>query len=181
MTQWHMKSRKKKSGGTRKSLRRSDKRLAWRGGNPAETTIAAEKDAIVRNLEKGLGNTSKVKVKAEKFVLAANPSTKKHEKLEILAVVENKADRQFARRNIITKGAVLKAKHGAKEVFVRVSSRPGQSGIVSGVILDGFTPEKEIKKQESSKKAEKKHKAKEKAPEATESTGKPAKEASAEA
>src|SRR3989344_7705226 len=148
MTQWHMKSRKKKSGGTRKSIRRSDKRLAWRGGDAAETTIAAEKDAIVRNFKKGLGNTSKVKLKAEKFVLAVNPSTKKQEKLEILAVVENNADRQYARRNIITKGAVLKAKSGKGEFFVKVSSRPGQSGIVSGVVLPGFVPEKEAKRQE---------------------------------
>ncbi|PSQ37851.1 30S ribosomal protein S8e [Halobacteriales archaeon SW_12_71_31] len=47
-------------------------------------------------------------------------------------VVENDADPNYARRNIVTKGAVLETSEGR----ARVTSRPGQSGQVDAVLLD---------------------------------------------
>ena len=51
--------------------------------------------------------------------------------LDILDVVENKANPNFVRRNIITKGAIVETSKGN----AKVTSRPGQSGVISGVLL----------------------------------------------
>src|SRR3989344_5070420 len=130
MTQWHMKAHTKISGGKRMTLRRSDKRLAWKGGDPALTTIALTDEDIEAVVMAGLGSTEKTKLRHAKYATATEGWQAKASKYEILSVVENAADAQFARRNIITKGAVLKAKGGSAgtEVHIRVTSRPGQNG-----------------------------------------------------
>ena len=153
MTQWHMKAGTKVSGGKRMTLRRSDKRLAWKGGDSAFTAIASTDDNIERTLIVGLGGNIKAKLKLERYVAATEPGDGKAKKYEILTVAENTADTQYARRNIITKGAVLKAKDGAGEVFIRVTSRPGQSGNVSGILIKDYRGPREIKNE--SKKAKK--------------------------
>jgi len=55
----------------------------------------------------------------------------KTQKTEILNVVENPANPNLVRRNVITKGAVVETKLGR----VRVTSRPGQEGTVNGVLV----------------------------------------------
>ncbi|VVB99312.1 30S ribosomal protein S8e [uncultured archaeon] len=141
------------SGGLRHTMRRSDKRLSWKGGVAALTAIADGDDAADRVVVKGLGRTSKVKVRSEKLVNVTIGG--KSKALVIETVVENKADRQFARNNILTKGAVLKAKDNGAEVFVKVTNRPGQHGMAQGVILDKFVKEKDLKAEEGSKKEKK--------------------------
>ncbi len=51
---------------------------------------------------------------------------------EISDVVENDANPNYVRRNIITKGAVIETGEGP----ARVTSRPGQTGQVNAVLLD---------------------------------------------
>ncbi|AGB37206.1 30S ribosomal protein S8e [Natronococcus occultus] len=51
---------------------------------------------------------------------------------EIEDVVENDANPNYVRRNIITKGAVIETSEGQ----ARVTSRPGQTGQVNAVLLD---------------------------------------------
>ncbi|WP_247729296.1 30S ribosomal protein S8e [Halovivax limisalsi] len=51
---------------------------------------------------------------------------------EIENVVENEANPNYVRRNIITKGAVIETGEGT----ARVTSRPGQTGQVNAVLLD---------------------------------------------
>ncbi|HLC79081.1 MAG TPA: hypothetical protein VJG83_01500 [archaeon] len=167
MTQWHMKGGTKISGGRRTTFRRSDKRLAWKGSDPTHTTIAQDDEGIQNQSVAGLGNTTKVKLRLGKYVLTTDGGKNKARKLEILSVVDNAADEQFARRNIITKGAVLKVNDGSSEGFVKVTSRPGQNGIISGIILKDFHKEREekVKAKKESKKAkspQKAHKPREK-------------------
>ncbi|MEM4256748.1 MAG: 30S ribosomal protein S8e [Candidatus Diapherotrites archaeon] len=150
MTQWHMKSRRKESGGTDRSVDRSDKRLAWKGNDPILTTIDKKEE---RKKVKGYGRTKKVKLKAAKTIYAVDKSTGKKLKCELITVVENNADRQFARQNIITKGAIVKAKTNEKEVLIKVASRPGQTGSLSGFLLEN---EKEVKKTGKKQKKESK-------------------------
>ena len=50
----------------------------------------------------------------------------------INGVVENGADQNYVRRNLITKGAIIDTDKGK----VRVTSRPGMHGVVSGVLLE---------------------------------------------
>jgi len=52
-------------------------------------------------------------------------------KTQILNVVENPANPNLVRRNILTKGAVVETKLGK----ARITSRPGQEGTVNGVLL----------------------------------------------
>ena len=63
-----------------------------------------------------------------------NVSTKdgKTVRATVKNVVENDADPNYVRRNIITKGAVLETDAG----MIRVTSRPGMHGVVSGVPAD---------------------------------------------
>jgi len=145
------------------TIRRSDKRLIWKGGDPAHTTIAIdEDDEVDRYVAKGLGNTYKTKVKLEREVTAAEPGSGKMGKYEIISVVENNADAQFARRNVITRGAVLKVKAGGSENFVKVTSRPGQNGTISGILIKDYRSalqeKKETKKAKNSDKKAKKAK-----------------------
>ena len=156
MTQWHGKSKRKSTGGLRTSIRARDRILAELGGIPSNTTIAVSKEPK-REHHNRRGKTTKVKVYTEKYIYASEGKNKA-KKLEILAVEANDADRQFARRNIITKGAILKAKDGSQEVFVKVSSRPGQSGSVLGVILEKYESEKEKKAKNKGKSKEIKEK-----------------------
>ena len=53
-------------------------------------------------------------------------------KPEILTVLENSANTHFVRRNIVTKGAVVETEIGK----VKITSRPGQKGIVNGVLIE---------------------------------------------
>ncbi|MBI2112101.1 30S ribosomal protein S8e [Candidatus Woesearchaeota archaeon] len=52
-------------------------------------------------------------------------------KTQILNVVENPANPNLVRRNILTKGAVVETKLGK----ARITSRPGQEGTVNGILL----------------------------------------------
>ena len=47
-------------------------------------------------------------------------------------VVENSADPNYVRRNILTKGAIVETSIGR----VRITSRPGMDGVISGVLVD---------------------------------------------
>ena len=133
MTQWHQKARRKSSGGIRTAKRRRDKRLTEKGGLPTHTVITDEDER--RTVKKGRGSTHKVKERRAKFATIADPKTKKASKAEILTVEENNANRLFVRRNIITKGAVIKIKLAGKEEKAKVTSRPGQQGQVQATLI----------------------------------------------
>lgn len=53
-------------------------------------------------------------------------------KVKILNVIDNPANKFLARRNIITKSAVIVTELGK----ARVTSRPGQDGIVNAVLIE---------------------------------------------
>lgn len=164
MTQWHTRAGTKPSGGIRNARNRCIKRLAWKGSDPTLTTIATGQ--AVQTCE-GIGKTRKAKLKRAAF---ANVALKggKTTKAKILAVTENSADRQFARRNIITKGAKITIELDGAKRAARVTSRPGQNGSVSALLLEGVVEEK-AKKKAIPKKNEPKEAEK---PEAAEKTSK---------
>ncbi len=161
MTQWHGKARRKPTGGIRTAKRRKDKRLAEKGGNPTLTVLSDEER---RSKVVGRGFTTKVKERRAKFASIADAKTKKVQKAEILNVEENNANRLFVRRNIITKGAVIKIKFAGSERLAEVTSKPGQQGQVQAVLLDRMPEVKQRKKAEKKeeKKTDKKEEKKEK-------------------
>ncbi len=60
-----------------------------------------------------------------------NPSTNKSSKAKILKVLRNSNSKDFERRGVITRGAIIETDLGE----ARVVSRPGQDGVVNSVLI----------------------------------------------
>ena len=131
MTQWHRKSNRKMTGGKLLTVRRCDKQLAWKGGDFSRTTVEEEER---RKTVKTRGTTEKVRQTRAKTATVNIPSQKKTVKADIISVEKNDANGLYTRKNIITKGASLKVKIDGKEQIVKVTSRPGQHGVVQAVL-----------------------------------------------
>jgi small subunit ribosomal protein S8e len=77
------------------------------------------------------GNNLKVAVKFGAFVSLADPVLKKTTNAKILQVVKNPANKDYERRGVISKGALLETPSG----LARVISRPGQHGCINAVLV----------------------------------------------
>lgn len=66
------------------------------------------------------------------YANVTDPKTGASKKVVIKTVSANPADSQFVRRNIITKSAVVDTELGK----ARVTSRPGQDGVVNAVLIE---------------------------------------------
>jgi len=126
MVLWQGRSKRKISGGRLKFYRRKKRRYEL-GREQTETIAGKTKSKIIRVR----GGNVKVRLYKAEYANVIDPKTKKSGKVKILSVVENKANPHYVRRNIITKGAVIKTKLGE----ARVTSRPGQDGVVNAVLL----------------------------------------------
>ncbi len=144
MTEWHLKSRRKKSGGIRKSRNRSDKKLAWKGGKAAITILSKEDERKTIS-----GRASVKKAKLSKAVSAMVSASGKTVKAKILGVKKNIANRHFERRQVITKGAIIEVEINGERKNALVTSRPGQKGEVQAKIVSGKI---ETEKKKSAKK-----------------------------
>lgn len=121
--------KKKKTGGRRRIWRK--KRKYELGRFPAETLLGERKLKVVR----AKGGNIKLRLLKDKFVNLVIPEEKKIERTEILRVVENRANREYSRRGIITKGAIIETKYGRAVV----TSRPGQDGVINAVLIEKKT------------------------------------------
>jgi small subunit ribosomal protein S8e len=117
-------SPRKRTGGRRRPFRK--RRSHEPGAEATETQLG---DAKLKTVD-ARGNT--VKVRAVQTDVASVADGGDVVEATIEDVSENPADPNYARRNIITKGAVLATSEGD----VRVTSRPGQDGQVNGVLVD---------------------------------------------
>ncbi len=124
MDQYHERMRGKTSKGTgAKKEKNRDKRLAHTGGTFVATKPGKEKKKIVR----GRGGNKKVKLQRAEFINVATENGMK--KVAIKKVIQsNTAD--YTRQSIITKGTIVETELG----LVKVTSRPGQHGVLNGVI-----------------------------------------------
>lgn len=102
------------------------KRKFEQGTFPAETIIGEPK----RKSTRGFGGTTKVKVLTDKYASVTDPKSGKTQKTEILRVVKNRANVDYNRRGVITKGAEIETTLG----MARVSSRPGNDGVINAVL-----------------------------------------------
>jgi len=126
MSVWHGDLHKKKPSGGRKRAYRG-KRKFEQGRFPAETLLGEPK----KKIERGRGNTIKIKVLSNKYACVTDPKTGKTEKAEILRVVKNPSNVDYDRRGVITKGAIIETTLG----LARVSSRLGQNGIINATLI----------------------------------------------
>lgn len=124
ITKWYLPSKRKITGGIRN--RNSKKKKYQRGRDFLPAHVGETKKKTLRTRGGGEKNV----------VLSANVANVmvngKGQKAKILSVVQNMADSQFVRRNIITKGAVIETDLGK----ARVTSRPGQVGVVNAVLVE---------------------------------------------
>ncbi|MBW3014843.1 30S ribosomal protein S8e [Candidatus Woesearchaeota archaeon] len=117
---------KRKVTGTKYRKERK-KRKYERAGTPMLTKLGERAFKRVRTI----GDNRKSKLMAADYVNLADPKTKKIMKVKIKTVVENKANRHYVRRNIITKGAIVDTEKGK----ARITSRPGQDGLMNAVLV----------------------------------------------
>ncbi|BAN90024.1 30S ribosomal protein S8e [Aeropyrum camini] len=125
--QWR--DRKKPSGGKRRYYYKVKRKYAA-GRPPTHTTLSAAEEE--RKLLRVRGGNYKIRAKRVAFAVVSNPKTGEAKKARILRIVETPAHREYARRGIIVKGAVIDTTLG-KAV---VTSRPGQDGVVNAVLLE---------------------------------------------
>ncbi len=72
----------------------------------------------------------KVRLAAAEYATITDQGTGKSSKSKILRVVRNPANIDYQRRGVITKGAIISTEAGE----ARVTSRPGQHGVVNAVL-----------------------------------------------
>ena len=117
-------SLRKRTGGRLRPKR--DKRKHELGSEPTETQVGETKLKTVN----GRGTGTKVRaIKSDTATVATDDGTVA---AEVTDVVENPADPNYARRNIITRGAVIETSEGQ----ARVTSRPGQDGQINAVLVE---------------------------------------------
>jgi len=116
---------KKATGGRYKSAR--GKRIFEKRGEPTLTKVAERKVKEVRT--RG-GNTKQFLFSVSEANVY-DPKSKKYSKVKIKTILENSANRNFVRRNILTKGALIETEKGK----AKVTSRPGQEGTVNAVLV----------------------------------------------
>lgn len=120
----HGRSLRKRTGGRRRPVR--DRRKHELGNEPTETRVGEPR---LKTINARGGET---KIRALQTDVATVADGDETHRATIEAVVENPANPNFARRNIITKGAIIDTDVGQ----ARVTSRPGQTGQVNAVVQD---------------------------------------------
>ncbi|MFB6131931.1 MAG: 30S ribosomal protein S8e [Halanaeroarchaeum sp.] len=122
--QYQGRSRRTKTGARARPQHRKKKHEL--GRSPTETELGEPRFRVV---ESRGGNR---KVRALSTDVANVTDAGETVRAEILDVVENTANPNYVRRNILTKGAVIETEAGT----ARVTSRPGQTGQVNAVLVE---------------------------------------------
>ncbi len=124
--QWQGRSVRKETGG-RISLSRG-KRKSEIGRAPAETHVGDDRRKLIRTH----GGNLKVRALRACYASVSNPKTGETKKVLIENVEKNTANPNYVRRNLLTKGAIIKTEMG----LARIASRPGQDGIINAVLVE---------------------------------------------
>jgi small subunit ribosomal protein S8e len=78
------------------------------------------------------GGATKFKLTSVNIINVAIPKQKKVVKATITDVADNKSNRNFIIRDIMNKGAIVQTSVGK----VKITSRPGQVGTLSGILVE---------------------------------------------
>jgi len=124
--QWQGESIRKITGGRRRPAQM--KRRAEIGLAPADTHIGADRRKVLRTF----GDNTKVRALRAEFANVTNRTNGETKKVKIQTVEENSANPNYVRRNLLTKGAIVKTEIGR----ARILSRPGQDGVINAVLLE---------------------------------------------
>ena len=125
MALWQGNSRRNKTG--RRIRYNRCKRKSEIGRESLLTTIGETRLKKVRTR----GNNSKTIAKTTNIAYVIDKNNNTTKKTEIKSVIGNPANINYIRRNIINKGAIIETNIGK----ARVTSRPGQTGIVNAILI----------------------------------------------
>lgn len=125
MALWQGRSHSRPSGGRFRPHRA--KRPFEIGAERQETTIGPNRQKFARTR----GANHKVRLLKAARANVTDPSTNTTRQSAVIEVLENKANPHYVRRNIITKGALIKTDLGP----ARVTSRPGQHGLINAILV----------------------------------------------
>ena len=117
--------KRKHTGGSIKHTRnrRSDEKDSF-----SVDTLLGDHSVRVKNSR---GGNIKVSLVSDNSVNVIDKSNNSIKKVAITRVLKNPSNRDYERRRVITRGAILDTELGK----VRVLSRPGQSGIINGILI----------------------------------------------
>jgi len=119
-------SLRKPSGGRYKDVR--TKRRYRAGNKPSLTVVGETKHRIGRTQ----GGATKKGLLSVEIVNLYDPKTKKHIKAKLKNVKESASNRNFVRRNIMTKGTVIETDKGVAVI----TNRPGQEASINAILKD---------------------------------------------
>ena len=123
---WQGSSRRKVTGG--KIIASRGKRKFEMGRESADTRISEVKRKNVPTM----GGNRKVRLLQCNIANVTNPKDGKTVPASIETVIDNTANKHYVRRNILTRGSVIRTAIGT----ARVTSRPGQDGVVNAVLIE---------------------------------------------
>jgi small subunit ribosomal protein S8e len=116
---------RKLTGGRKVAMRGRRKFEIDRYPNEA---VVGPSQIVVRRIR---GNNVKVAFKTAEFANVIDQENNKVTKSKILRVTKNPANRDYERRGVVSKGAVIESESGTASVV----SRPGQDGVVNAVLI----------------------------------------------
>lgn len=122
---WQGRSTRRYTGG--RIIRARSKRRFELGGEPANTHLGE----TIRKAVKTMGGEEKVRLLRDITAIVTDPKTNKSKKVRIETVTGNPANIHYVRRNIVTKGSIIKTEIG----LARVTNRPGQEGNINAVLI----------------------------------------------
>jgi small subunit ribosomal protein S8e len=116
---------RKLTGGRKVAMRGRRKFEIDRYPNEA---VAGPAQIVVRRTR---GKNNKAAFKTAEFANVIDQENKKVFRSKILRVTKNPANRDYERRGVISKGALIEIENGTAKVV----SRPGQDGVVNAIIV----------------------------------------------
>ena len=122
---WQGSSKRKYTGGRRISSR--GKRKYELGREPGEPNVDVTRKKAIRTR----GGNTKIRLLRCDVACVTDPATGKSKTTKVESVVENEANLHYVRRNILTKGAIIKTDIGNAQI----TNRPGQEGFINAVLL----------------------------------------------
>lgn len=125
MALWQGRSKRKPTGGRLRPHR--SKRKFEIGSEQQFTRIGS----VRRKLSRTRGHNHKVRLLRAEHASVTDSRAGTTATSPIIEVVENSANPHYVRQNIITRGAIINTEAGR----ARVTSRPGQDGVVSAILL----------------------------------------------
>ena len=125
MARSQVRSKRKFTGKKYKHFKKKRKRELSRP--TIDTVIGVDK----KKKQRVMGGNLKQKLFSANFINVTDPSSNKTSKVRIIGFESNAASKDLHRRHILTKGAIVETELGN----AKITSRPGQHGVINGILL----------------------------------------------